>query len=68
MTKKTDELCQLLDNVKNIEGEEAIAVYYHDKVFAKMNDIREDVDALETMVASDYWPVPNYGEILFSVK
>ena len=68
MTKKTDELCELLDNVKGIEGEEAIAVYYHDNVFAKMNEIREEVDALETMVASDYWPVPNYGEILFSVK
>ena len=68
MTRKTEELIKLLDGVKNIEGVEETAVYYHDKVFAKMNDIREDVDMLETMVAREYWPVPTYGEILFSVK
>ena len=38
------------------------------EIFAKMNEIREIVDTLETMVASSYWPVPTYGEILFSVK
>ena len=32
------------------------------------NNWTKGVDELETMVASEYWPVPNYGEILFSVK
>ena len=68
MTNKTKELCALLDEVKSVTGVKEIARFYHDKVFAKMNEIRADVDELETMVASDYWPVPNYGEILFSVK
>jgi glutamine synthetase len=68
MTKKTGELCALLEKAKTIEGVQQIARFYHDEVFAKMNEIRADVDELETMVASDYWPVPNYGEILFSVK
>ena len=68
MTKKTNELCALLEKARTITGVQQIARFYHDEIFAKMNEIREDVDELETMVASEYWPVPNYGEILFSVK
>jgi glutamine synthetase len=30
-----------------------------------MNDIREDVDALEAEVANDLWPLPTYQEMLF---
>ena len=33
-----------------------------------MEEIRKAVDELETLVAADYWPVPTYGDILFSVK
>ena len=68
MTKKTNELCALLEKARTITGVQQIARFYHDEIFAKMNEIREYVDELETMVASEYWPVPNYGEILFSVK
>ncbi len=74
MVEKTDALCRLLEKAKILvqnketEGVEKIARFYHDEVIAKMNEIRDDVDELETMVAADYWPVPTYGEILFSVK
>ena len=74
MVEKTDTLCKLLEKAKlmvmnkEMTGVEKIARFYHDEIVAKMNEIREDVDALETMVAADYWPVPTYGEILFSVK
>ncbi len=74
MSAKTEELSEFLSEAKALIAEketvgvEKIARFYHDKAFAKMNEIREDVDALETMVASEYWPVPTYGEILFSVK
>ena len=44
------------------------AVFFHDKVLAKMNDLRAVVDELETFVGGDFWPVPTYGDILFSVK
>jgi glutamine synthetase len=33
-----------------------------------MNELREVVDELETVVPSDIWPYPTYGEILYSVK
>ncbi|MBQ8410226.1 MAG: glutamine synthetase type III, partial [Ruminiclostridium sp.] len=68
MLAKNEELYGLLTKVKELSGVETIARFYHDEIFAKMNEIREIVDTLETMVASSYWPVPTYGEILFSVK
>ena len=32
-----------------------------------MQSLRETVDEIEATVASDYWPLPTYGEMLFSV-
>lgn len=68
MTAKNAELSELLAGASEITDVLDVARYYHDKVFAKMNEIRTVVDELETLVAADYWPVPTYGEILFSVK
>ena len=41
--------------------------YCHDTLFAAMTRVRETIDHMETLVASDYWPVPTYSELLFSV-
>ena len=46
---------------------EKLLKYYHDVVFADMNKVRAIIDHLETLVASDYWPVPTYYDLLFSV-
>ena len=35
------------------------------KTKASMEDLRKSVDALEGMVAADYWPLPSYAEMLF---
>ncbi len=43
------------------------AVYYKDAVLSIMQRLRADVDALETLVSEKYWPIPSYGELLFSV-
>jgi len=45
----------------------AQASFYRDKVFTAMSELRLIVDELETLVAKKYWPIPTYGEILFSV-
>ncbi|MCM1334335.1 MAG: glutamine synthetase III [Bacteroides sp.] len=68
MTAKNAELSALLAGAAEVTDVLDTARYYHDKVFAQMNAIRAVVDELETLVAADYWPVPTYGEILFSVK
>ena len=39
--------------------------YYHDVVFEDMNKLRATIDHLETLVAADYWPFPNYYDLLF---
>ncbi|MDR1953243.1 MAG: glutamine synthetase III [Clostridiales Family XIII bacterium] len=45
-----------------------LAKYYNAKVIPAMEKLRETVDALELLVDRDYWPLPNYGEMLYSVK
>ena len=39
--------------------------YCADTIRPMMNDVREDVDALEAEVADDLWPLPTYQEMLF---
>ncbi len=45
----------------------AHARFYREKVFTAMQELRLDVDGLETLVAKKYWPFPTYGQMLFSV-
>ena len=44
------------------------ANYYRDAVIPAMQAVREDADGLEVLVAKDLWPLPSYGDILFSVR
>ena len=44
------------------------AFFIKDDIIPCMNALRAAVDEAETICASEYWPVPTYGEILFSVK
>ncbi len=43
------------------------ADFYCDTVFADMQALRAICDDMETETASDYWPYPSYGEMLFGV-
>lgn len=38
---------------------------YRDNVIPAMDTLREDIDALETILPADLWPVPTYTEMLF---
>ncbi len=40
---------------------------YRDKVIPSMTELRKTCDELELNVAKDFWPFPNYGDVLFSV-
>lgn len=44
------------------------AAAYRDDVVAAMATLRESVDAMEVICDSEIWPIPSYGELLFSVK
>jgi len=50
------------------DGTLEIAAYYGTVVTEAMKDLREVCDALEVITARKCWPLPSYGEILYSVK
>jgi glutamine synthetase len=49
----------------HVEGLQAEAEHFCKDVLPQLLAIRKIVDALEGIVADDYWPVPTYEEILF---
>ncbi len=48
------------DNVARAEA-------YRDEVIPAMEALRRDVDAMEELTASEYWPLPTYGDMMFRV-
>ena len=44
------------------------AHFYRESVFTAMNELRLTADELETLVGKSYWPMPGYGDILYSVN
>lgn len=48
---------------ENIEG----AKCYHDDVLSAMNALRATCDEMELNTAKEYWPLPSYGDLLFSI-
>ena len=49
------------------EDMQAYADFFCDVVFADMQALRAIGDDMETQTASEYWPYPSYGEMLFGV-
>ena len=45
-----------------------LAVFYRDRILTGMEDLRSDLDEMERLTAAEYWPLPTYGELLFSVN
>ena len=45
-----------------------LALYHHDVVLAAMAKLRDVADKLEVIVGTEYWPMPDYAKLLFSVK
>ena len=38
-----------------------------DKILKLMNDVRKYADSAESVMPSDYWPYPSYGDLLFNL-
>ena len=66
--KKIDALEATLIKANEYEDNiQSYASFYHDSVFAAMQELRAVADEMEINTASDYWPMPTYGDLLFSV-
>ena len=67
-----DKVCELKSHMDKLVSMKkdfiGSAFFIKDEIIPCMNALRAAVDAAETICASEYWPVPTYGEILFSVK
>ena len=72
----TDSLAQRLNGLRIALDEtdntaftaQGRADFYRDTVIPAMEALREAADGLEVLVAKDLWPLPSYGDILFSVR
>jgi glutamine synthetase len=59
--EKAEKLAALItDNVARAEA-------YRDNVIPAMESLREYVDEMEKLTASEYWPLPTYGDMMFKV-
>ena len=55
--EKSQAIC---DTVKRAE-------MYRDSVLTAIQDLRADIDKLETMVPAKTWPIPTYTDLLFKL-
>ncbi len=67
LSDKLSLLDEALIKARAIEEEKEQAIFFLDKVFSLMNEVRIYADELELIVAEECWPIPTYGELLYSV-
>ena len=67
LTDKTKALEDVIAKVKDYDNVTDCAKFYTASVIPAMNDVREVADKLETIVGSEYWPFPTYGDLLFRI-
>ena len=65
---KVQTLEKAISAAKDVTEADKAAVYYKENVIPAMNELRANVDELEGLMPSCEWPVPSYGDLLFSVR
>ena len=66
--QKTEELEQTAEKINGTEEIITESQLIRDEILPKMQDLRNLADKAEICVSREYWPLPSYGELLFSVK
>lgn len=66
-SKALDTLQAAVEKAQGIEEIREKARTYTFEVFKTMQALRQTCDALEVVVAEDFWPFPTYGDLLFRV-
>ncbi len=71
LTGKIYEAVEVLDKAvadsKQIEEASKLAFFCREHIFTAMRELRSSVDQLEVFTPKDLWPVPSYGDMLYSV-
>ena len=63
-----EELSEVISKIDGASSIEEQSYAIRDNVIPKMNVLRGFVDEAETYVSKDCWPMPSYGDILFSIR
>lgn len=56
-----------MDYNKNNSNGHEVSLFFKNRVIPAMEDLREPIDQLESILPKDIWPVPTYGDMLFEV-
>lgn len=67
MFDKCDTLEQAIASAQALTDPLETAQFYQNTVLPAMSDLRATADEMEKDTASEYWPYPTYGDMLFSV-
>ena len=62
-----EELARAVAELDSISGVPEASVYVRDEIIPRMDALRTVCDEAETLTASDFWPFPGYGDLLFGV-
>ena len=62
-----DELRRAEKDAADTANAEKRAEKYVGKVIPAMEKLRAYVDEMETLTASEYWPLPSYGDLMFNI-
>ncbi len=76
LTSGMEKAYDALQSLKDADAEaiahtgdaKALAEAYCQKVVPAMAKLRKEVDLLETMTSSEFWPVPTYADLMFRQK
>ena len=69
MFRKTEALEDTLLQMVHMDLDElGRAQYYRSKVFDAMNELRIAADEAESVTSREFYPYPNYGDLLFGVR
>jgi glutamine synthetase len=63
----SDMLKEKIDHLDRIGDITKQAYYVRDEIIPAMQALRSPCDEAETDTASEYWPFPTYGDLLFAV-
>ena len=65
---RSGELEKAIIALGSVEDIIAQSAAIRDTLLPKMGELRAAADEAETLVSSEYWPYPSYGDMLFSVR
>ncbi len=65
---RSGELEKAIISLGSVEDIIAESAAIRDTLLPKMGELRAAADEAETLVSSEYWPYPSYGDMLFSVR